>query len=152
MTQDPGDLLRRITRLHTALQQHTASCCGVQSLTRCQILTTLGREGPLTLADLARHLGADKGWLSRNVDDLVKGHLVDKQPHPVDRRAVTLTLTLQGQTQVDALNAELCRQSARLLGRVPREEQASVVRALELLAEALAAECAAEEGPSFAAP
>ncbi|UBV44648.1 MarR family transcriptional regulator (plasmid) [Deinococcus taeanensis] len=151
MTHDAGDLLRRITRLHTAVQQRAASCCGIQSLTRCQLLTTLGREGPLTLADLARRLGADKGWLSRNVDDLVQGGLVDKQPHPADRRAVTLTLTPEGQAQFQALNTELCSQSARLLSRVPPEEQAGVLRALEVLADALEAEYAVQLGPSCTA-
>lgn len=148
MSQDPGDLLRRITRLHTALQQRTASCCGIQSLTRCQLLTTLGHEGTLTLADLARRLGADKGWLSRNVDDLVQGGLVDKQPHPADRRAINLKLTPEGHAQVRALNTELCSQSVRLLSRVPQEEQGGVLRALEFLAEALEAEYAVQEGSS----
>ncbi|WP_019009360.1 MarR family winged helix-turn-helix transcriptional regulator [Deinococcus aquatilis] len=140
MTRNSGDLLRRITRLHTALQQRTATCCGIQSLTRCQMLTTLGRESPLTLADLSRRLGADKGWLSRNVDELVQDGLVSKQPRATDRRAIELTLTAQGQEQVAALNAELAAQSVRLLGHVPQEEQAGVLRALELLAAALEAE------------
>jgi DNA-binding MarR family transcriptional regulator len=140
MTRNSGDLLRRITRLYTALQQRTATCCGIQSLTRCQMLTTLGRESPLTLADLSRRLGADKGWLSRNVDELVQDGLVSKQPRATDRRAIELTLTAQGQEQVAALNAELAAQSVRLLGHVPQEEQAGVLRALELLAAALEAE------------
>ncbi|MDR6221478.1 MarR family winged helix-turn-helix transcriptional regulator [Deinococcus soli (ex Cha et al. 2016)] len=142
MTQDPSDLLRRITRLHTTLQQHTASCCGIHSLTRCQVLTTLGRAGPLTLADLGRHLGADKAWMSRNVDELAREGLVDKQAGQTDRRVVVLTLTPDGQAQVRRLNTELGQQSARLLGRVPQDEQANVLRALEFLADALEAECA----------
>lgn len=148
MTYDASDLLRRITRLHTAVQLRAASCCGIQSLTRCQLLTTLSREGSLTLADLARHLEADKGWLSRNVDDLVQDGLVNKQPHPVDRRSITLTLTLEGQRQVQALNTELCSQSARLLSRIPPEEREGVLRALEVLAEALGAEYALQHGLS----
>ncbi|BBN96947.1 hypothetical protein DEIGR_330028 [Deinococcus grandis] len=154
MTQDASDLLRRITRLHTTLQQHTASGCGIHSLTRCQILTTLSRAGPLSLADLGRHLGADKAWMSRNVDELARAGLIDKQAGQPDRRVVVLTLTPDGQEQVNRLNAALRQQSARLLRRVPPADQASVLRTLELLAEALEAECAgaAEDGGSRAAP
>lgn len=154
MAQDPSDLLRRITRLHTTLQQHTASGCGIHSLTRCQILTTLSRAGPLSLADLGRHLGADKAWMSRNVDELARAGLIDKQAGQPDRRVVVLTLTPDGQEQVNRLNAALRQQSARLLRRVPPADQASVLRTLELLAEALEAECAgaAEDGGSRAAP
>ncbi|GGN44674.1 MarR family winged helix-turn-helix transcriptional regulator [Deinococcus daejeonensis] len=154
MTQDASDLLRRITRLHTTLQQHTASGCGIHSLTRCQILTTLSRAGPLSLADLGRHLGADKAWMSRNVDELARAGLIDKQAGQPDRRVVVLTLTPDGQEQVYRLNAALRQQSARLLRRVPPADQASVLRTLELLAEALEAECAgaAEDGGSRAAP
>lgn len=154
MIQDPSDLLRRITRLHTSLQQHTAQCCGIHSLTRCQILTILGRAGPLTLAALGRQMGADKAWMSRNVDELVREGLIDKQPGQTDRRVVVLTLTQEGQGQVRRLNTELYHQSARLLGRVPPGEQANVLRALELLADALEAECAcaAEDGRLCAAP
>ncbi|WP_119675070.1 MarR family winged helix-turn-helix transcriptional regulator [Deinococcus sp. RM] len=154
MTQDASDLLRRITRLHTTLQQHTASGCGIHSLTRCQILTTLSRAGPLSLADLGRHLGVDKAWMSRNVDELARAGLIDKQAGQPDRRVVVLTLTPDGQEQVYRLNAALRQQSARLLRRVPPADQASVLRTLELLAEALEAECAgaAEDGGSRAAP
>jgi len=154
MTQDASDLLRRITRLHTTLQQHTASGCGIHSLTRCQILTTLSRAGPLSLADLGRHLGADKAWMSRNVDELARAGLIDKQAGQPDRRVVVLTLTPDGQEQVNRLNAALRQQSARLLRRVPPADQASVLRTLEFLVEALEAECAgaAEDGGSRAAP
>ncbi|SMB84403.1 MarR family winged helix-turn-helix transcriptional regulator [Deinococcus hopiensis] len=146
MTQNARDLLRRISRLHTALQQHTASCCGIHSLTRCQVLTTLSREGRLTLADLSRHLGIDKGWLSRTVDELVQVDLVHKQPSQIDRRTVELTLTTQGEQQVHALDEELLRQSMRLLQHIPPEEHGGVLRALELVVDALEAESTVGEG------
>lgn len=145
---DPGDLLRRITRLHTTLQQEGASCCGIHSLTRCQILTTLDRNGSLTLADLSRTLALDKGWLSRTVDDLARSGHVHKQPGSTDKRTITLTLTPRGRTQVDVLNAELDAQSSRVLGRIPEGDRAGVLRALELLTRALEAELEPQEAPA----
>ena len=145
MTQDPTGLLRRMTRLHTVLQQRTANACGLQSLARCQILTLLEREGTLTLAEVSRQLGTDKAWMSRNIEALVRDDLVHKQSQALDRRTVALTLTEQGQAQAQALNGKLAHQSARLLGRVPTEEQAGVLRALELLVEVLEAETVAQE-------
>jgi DNA-binding MarR family transcriptional regulator len=145
MTQDPAELLRRMTRLHTVLQQKTAKECGIQSLTRCQILTLLEREGSRTLAEVSRELGTDKAWMSRNVEALVQDGLVHKQSQALDRRMVALTLTERGQAQAQALNGKLTYQSARLLDRVPAEAQVDVLRALELLIEALEAETQAQE-------
>lgn len=145
MTQDPTVLLRHMTRLHTALQQKTAKECGIQSLARCQILTLLEREDSRTLAEVSRELGTDKAWMSRNVEALVQDGLVQKQSQALDRRMVMLTLTERGQTQAQALNGKLSQQSARLLDRIPAEEQADVLRALELLIGALEAETRAQE-------
>lgn len=142
---NPGDLLRRITRLHTSLQLEGASCCGVHSLTRCQILTTLGRDGTLTLAELSRRLGLDKGWLSRTVEDMVQGGLIHKQPSVTDKRTVELRLTDEGRRQTGALDTELNDQSGRVFARIAESERANVLRALELLAGALEAELDSQE-------
>ncbi|ACO45976.1 MarR family transcriptional regulator [Deinococcus deserti] len=141
----PGDLLRRITHLHTALQQEGANCCGITSLTRCQILTTVGRDGTLTLAGLSRRLNLDKGWLSRTIDDLVHSGLIHKQPSTTDKRTIDLTLTPQGQHRVAALSSELNDQSGRVIDRLPVTERHNVLRALELLADALEAELNSQE-------
>ena len=141
-----GDLLRTTARLHSELQLRNFACCDVQSSTQCHILTTLGREGDQTLAALTRTLNLDKAWLSRNTDDLVTQRLLEKTPHPSDRRSLLLHLTPAGQQAYHALDAQLGAQSSRVLARLPAGQQAAALELLERLNAALQAELNAEDG------
>jgi DNA-binding MarR family transcriptional regulator len=141
-----GDLLRTTARLHNELQLRNFACCDVQSSTQCHILTTLGREGDQTLATLTRTLNLDKAWLSRSTDDLVTQGLLEKTPHPTDRRALLLHLTPAGQQAYQTLDAQLTAQSSRVLARLPAGRQAAALELLERLNAALQAELDAEEG------
>ncbi|MGY2896001.1 MarR family winged helix-turn-helix transcriptional regulator [Deinococcus sp. UYEF24] len=141
-----GDLLRTVARLHGELQRRDLACCDVQSSTQCQILTTLGREGDQTLAALTRRLNLDKAWLSRSTDELVTQGLLEKAPHPTDRRALLLHLTPAGQQACQALDAQLNAQSSRVLARLPAGQQAAALTLLEQLSAALQAELGSGEG------
>ncbi len=141
-----GDLLRTTARLHTELQLRNFACCDVQSSTQCHILTTLGREGDQTLAALTRTLNLDKAWLSRSTDDLVTQGLLEKTPHPSDRRSLLLHLTPAGQQAYHALDAQLGAQSSRVLARLPAGQRAAALELLERLNAALQAELSAEDG------
>jgi len=141
-----GDLLRTVARLHSELQLQSLACCDVQSSTQCQILTTLGREGDQTLAALTRRLNIDKGWLSRSTDELATQGLLEKAPHPSDRRALLLHLTPAGEQAYQALDAQLNTQSSRVLARLPAGQQEAALKLLEQLSAALQAELTSEEG------
>lgn len=137
--QKAGALLREVARLHDRLQRQKVTCCGTTE-TECRIITELGRSGPMTLADMVRRLGVDKGWLSRTVDRLVQDHLVMRSPGTEDKRTVILALTAAGQQKYAELNDTLNDLSTRVMERLPENEQGCVLRALELLHRALAAE------------
>ncbi|MFC4453764.1 MarR family winged helix-turn-helix transcriptional regulator [Deinococcus sonorensis] len=139
-TDSTGLLLRCVTRLFAELQQRNFACCDVQSATQCVILTTLQREGDVTLTHLTRTLNLDKAWLSRSTDDLVEQGLLIKAPHPSDRRALLLHLTDAGHQAARDLDTQLNRQSARVLARLPVEDRAQALRILEGLTQALQAE------------
>jgi DNA-binding MarR family transcriptional regulator len=141
-----GDLLRTTARLHNELQLRNFACCDVQSSTQCHILTTLGREGDQTLAALTRSLNIDKAWLSRSTDDLVTQGLLEKAPHPSDRRSLLLHLTPAGQQAYQALDGQLTAQSSRVLARLPAGQQVAALELLERLNAALQAELNAEVG------
>ena len=141
-----GDLLRTTARLHNELQLRNFACCDVQSSTQCHILTTLGREGDQTLAALTRSLNLDKAWLSRSSDDLVAQGLLEKTPHPSDRRSLLLHLTPAGQQAYQDLDAQLNAQSSRVLARLPEGQRAAALELLERLNAALQAELNAEDG------
>jgi DNA-binding MarR family transcriptional regulator len=140
MASQTGEALRTLSRLFTDLQTLNFACCDVQSATQCTVLTTLDREGDLTLTALTRTLNLDKAWLSRTTDQMVEEGLLIKAPHPSDRRALLLNLTDAGRQSARNLNDQLNAQAQRVLNRLPAEERVQVVTLLHTLTDALTAE------------
>lgn len=105
----PPALLRELARVHVRAQRATLARHAASG-TACTILTELGREASMTLAELARRLRLDKGWTSRAVDRLVGEGLVDKAAGERDRRTIELSLTRAGRAEhrrlEDMLDAE----------------------------------------------
>ncbi len=140
-----GALLREVARLHDRLQRATVACCGTTS-TQCLIITTLGRNGPMTLADLGRHLALDKGWISRAVESLAEEHLLIKEPGGEDKRTIIVSLSETGEQRLAELDATLNNLSERVMQRISTEERAGVYAALKMLNSALLAESQADLG------
>ena len=134
-----GSVLREVARLHDRLQRQTVSCCDT-TLTQCQVLTTLGRSGPMTLADLGRSLGLDKGWVSRTVESLASESLLTKQPCTEDKRTIIISLSSEGERRLEELDGTLNGLSHRMIQRIPESRRAEVASALELLQQVLQSE------------
>src|SRR3954463_5920590 len=67
------------------------------SLLEWRTLALLGAtEEPMSLVQLAKAAGVDKGQLSRVVTGLTRRRLVRREAHPGDGRGVRLTLTSTG--------------------------------------------------------
>ena len=138
---DGAALLREVARLHVRAQRTTLACDGASGTT-CTILTELGREPSMTLAQLARRLRLDKGWTSRAIDQLVADGLVDKAAGDADRRTIALSLTRRGRTEHQRLETILNDQVARVVGRIASAQRPAVTRALALLHDAYVRELA----------
>lgn len=132
-----GALLREVARLHTQLQRSCVAYCCDTTVTQCTVLTELGRSGPVTLAELSRHVGFDKSWTSRAVENLVQEGLVEKVPSQTDRRTIQLSLSALGEVRLRQLNQTLNSLADQAMERIPDSEHANVHRALEWLQEAL---------------
>lgn len=63
---------------------------------RIKVLMRL-TEGPLTLRDIAEFTGVDAPYATLIVDNLEARGLVERTPHPDDRRRKLVTLTPAGQ-------------------------------------------------------
>ena len=141
---DAPALLRDVARLHVRAQRATLACDGA-STTTCTILTELGREPSMTLAQLARRLRLDKGWTSRAVDQLVERGLVAKTGSDADRRTIEISLTRAGHAEHRRLERILNGQVERVIDRIPLAQRGAVARALTLLQGAYLAELAGDE-------
>ena len=141
-TSTAGVLLREVARLHAHSQRERVACCHGTTSTQCLILTEVGRNGPLTLADLGRRTSLDKGWLSRAVETLVQEGLLTKALGDADRRTIRIALSPAGETRFQQLNETLNAHAERVMALIPSAEREQVAHALALLHQALQAEAA----------
>ena len=101
------------------------------SLPRHRALGVIWALEPCTMSELAGYSAVDRTTMTRTVDHLVDGGLVERTTPREDRRQVVLTLTDEGR--------RLCRHSLRAVYRANRElleelaetDQRVVARALE---------------------
>jgi DNA-binding MarR family transcriptional regulator len=99
------------------------------------------RRGPMTLSELAEHIGADAPYTTTIVDKLEAQGLVERTPHPDDRRRKLVRLTPAGEEAVAAADAAW--------RRPPRDLVALPDQDLEALAEILGRLAGADaEAPS----
>ena len=87
---------------------------------------------PMAMSELASLLTVDPPNLTPVVDDLERAGLVERQPHPTDRRVKLVVATAQGAALAQTADAILARPPARL-SALPVEELEDLVRILALL-------------------
>jgi DNA-binding MarR family transcriptional regulator len=103
------------------------------SWARVLTLRRLATE-PQTLRALADKLAADPPYITLMVDDLVERGLVERRPHPEDRRAKLVELTPAGR-KVAARADAILYEPPPALHDVPAEDLAAMLRVLERLDE-----------------
>src|ERR1700693_2254718 len=99
------------------------------SWTRVLALRRLA-SGPLTLRALAESLAADPPYATVMIDDLERRGLVQRKPHPEDRRAKLVALTSSGRAAA-ARGDQILDETPPALRAVPAKDLAAVLRVLE---------------------
>jgi DNA-binding MarR family transcriptional regulator len=102
-------LLRALVVEQDAARRAVCEALGL-SFVRVKALRRLA-AGPLNQRALAEALCTDKAYTTVMVDDLERRGLVERAPHPGDRRAKLVTLTDAGR--------EAARRSEEILGAPP---------------------------------
>ena len=141
---ETGALLRELVRTHARLQKEVVDCCGVTSA-QCQVLTELARVEQASVAELARRLKVDKGWVSRILAALEGEGLIAKRSGSDDSRLVFVSLTEAGHERAAEVDRVLDEQAMRVLGRVTEDRRQAAVEALWLLVKAIREEAGVEE-------
>ncbi|NMM92400.1 MarR family transcriptional regulator [Rhodococcus sp. SRB_17] len=90
-----GDLSLTVVRLSRHLRGRRADA--QVSLTQLSVLTTLGREGPMTHRALAGREKVQPPSMTRLVTLLAEMGLVERSPHPTDGRQIIVTLSAVGE-------------------------------------------------------
>ena len=131
-----GDLARRAWRAMSDVvldhdRKDAVSAALGLSFARVRALRRLSAQ-PLTLRGLAERLGADPPYVTLIVDDLEQRGLVQRTPHPQDRRAKLVALTAAGRAAAARADAVLDEPPAALHD-VADEDLAAMLRVLERL-------------------
>jgi DNA-binding MarR family transcriptional regulator len=114
----------------------TMTACGL-SVAQCYSLDAIGTHGQLTLNELADSLYVTPSTASRTIEELVRKGLVERRQDPVDRRAVCLTLTAQGQALFEAVRQHLIERQLAILQQIDPSSRRDVLTALQKLSQAV---------------
>ncbi|WP_338888454.1 MarR family transcriptional regulator [Rhodococcus sovatensis] len=125
------DLSVSALRLNRRLRlRHTSDRIPVGQLS---ILTTVFREGPMTTRELASRERIKPPSVSRSSHALVEMGLLERVPHPTDRRQVLLTLTQAGRRIASDDVAERERVLAEQLESLTDSQRGALAKASDIL-------------------
>lgn len=106
------------------------------TLPQYRALVVLASRGVQRPGDLADALGSHPSTVTRLCDRLVAKRLVSRHTSPTNRREVTIELTGKGRRLVDRVTAKRRDELSAIVSRIPKEQRATMVRALHALGEA----------------
>lgn len=127
-------LVFALGRLHS-LRDPLARSCEDTNLTAPQIhaLLWLGRDGALTMGELARRLGITEKTVTGVVDRLEREGHVQRERSPEDRRVIRCRLTATGARLHRKLDKTLVEDMERLLEHLDATDRRALFRILEKL-------------------
>ncbi|MFE3771927.1 MarR family winged helix-turn-helix transcriptional regulator [Streptomyces sp. NPDC059122] len=113
-----------VNGLAQQIADHIRRRAATLGLTAPQATALRELGGPMTMRELAERMSCEASNATFVVDKLEKQHLIERRPHPTDRRAKQLVLTPQGTELRERLLALLDAQSP--LARLTQAEQAAL--------------------------
>jgi DNA-binding MarR family transcriptional regulator len=126
-----GALRDAIMRLNRRLRQ--ARPVGDLTMSQISALTTLGFAGALSPRELAEQERVQPPTMTKIVAKLEERGLVQRTPHPTDRRQVVLSATEVGRAAVVEHRRAGDAWLAEAIGDLPVEDRETLRRAAELL-------------------
>jgi DNA-binding MarR family transcriptional regulator len=92
------ELCGLVSGLAQQIGEHVRKRAGTLGLTAAQATALRELTGPMTTSELAERMSCEPSNATYVVDKLEKQQLVERRPHPTDRRARQLVLTAAGST------------------------------------------------------
>lgn len=123
-----GDLVEQVIRggrefsIGTVLfHQAVGQLLGL-NVTDMKCLDMMILKGSVSPTELAEHTGLSSGATTAMIDRLEKAGLVERHPHPRDRRGTTLVLTKEAIRKLPRLFESLAKAMATLVSGYSRKE------------------------------
>nr|WP_052477676.1 MarR family transcriptional regulator [Kibdelosporangium sp. MJ126-NF4]CEL13266.1 Transcriptional regulator, MarR family [Kibdelosporangium sp. MJ126-NF4]CTQ98958.1 Transcriptional regulator, MarR family [Kibdelosporangium sp. MJ126-NF4] len=95
---------------------------------RAEVIYLLARDGALVQRDLAQALGCSPRHVTGLIDTLQHDGLVQRTPHPDDRRAINVVLTEQGAETARWMTRQRHDSARTILGDLPAADLAAFTR------------------------
>ncbi|GAA5174727.1 hypothetical protein GCM10023321_79210 [Pseudonocardia eucalypti] len=112
-----------VNGLSRQIGEHVRERAGALGLTAPQAIALRELTGPLTMRELADRMACEPSNATFVIDRLERQGLLERHPHPVDRRAKRLVLTDKGARLRERL-LELLAEDSPLGGLTPDEQAA----------------------------
>jgi len=134
----PMQVLSRVSRLARHLDRERRAAFAGHDLESWgfDVLSALRRQGPpyeLSPGALLRATLVTSGTMTNRIDRLERAGLVRRRPDPQDKRGVLVTLTVAGQSRVDAALADLLAAEQALLAGLPETSRHTLAGLLRVL-------------------
>jgi DNA-binding MarR family transcriptional regulator len=124
--------IRALVRRFSISERSDVACCGM-TVAQAATIETLAATGPLRLGELGRRLGITPSTLSRNLERLLEGRLVERTADREDSRAARVALTPLGRRAAARLEEQEAAFGREILERLPLERRGPVVESLQEL-------------------
>lgn len=111
-----------VNGLSRQIGEHVRERAALLGLTAPQAIALRELSGPLTMRELADRMACEPSNATFVIDRLERQGLLERHPHPVDRRAKRLVLTERG-TQLRDRLLELLAEDSPLAGLSAREQE-----------------------------
>lgn len=109
----------------------------VAAYPRLRVLEYLYCNGAVRMGDLAHELGLPPRNLTTVADGLETDDLVQRGPHPTDRRVTMLDITKAGSEVIEATFAPRLHEIARLFDNLTSDEKSQLLATLRTLTNAI---------------
>jgi MarR family transcriptional regulator, organic hydroperoxide resistance regulator len=115
------ELCGLVNGLAQQIGEHVRERAVKLGLTAAQATALRELTGPMTMGELAERMSCEPSNATFVIDKLEKRQLIERHPHPTDRRARHLVLTPEGTALRDKL-LELLTQDSPLAGLSPQDQ------------------------------
>jgi DNA-binding MarR family transcriptional regulator len=145
----PNELVEAFTELGPTWVRWVNACLpsDAVSYVRMRLLTALQRDGEQSMGELATWLGVTPRRVTALVEALEADGLVERRPHPSDRRSTLVTIT-DGGLKAQQVGWEQHRaEVAQAFGDLSQPEQAQLLTISRTLTQAMRTRLAGRPSP-----
>lgn len=139
MAADPVEAFDKAFELAARLAEAMRTALAERGLTtsRAEVIYVLARDGELVQRALAEALNCTPRHVTGLIDQLEQGGLVQRRPHPRDRRAISVALTPDGDATARWITESRHDAARAILGDLPRTDLAAFVRVADRILHAV---------------